>query len=499
MAILRHVYNLNKEGKASDIENTKAKLVKLLKEAQQFHGSVADSPLFQLVEGFPNIDYAKKHVFQEKIQQSSEIKEEIAASRRQGKEALVNLEKQINDEVGIKNLESGVIGDLFLAYRAVRAWPEMINLVKEKMSTAISNTVMVQEQLAFALSRNGQGEEAEQVIINILAKDGPSSGTYGILGRLYRDRWQQAYDKGQELLVLGLLEQSIEAYLKGFDYDLRDASTGLNAIILMEIKEPPDPRRIKLIPVVDFAVERRVTIKKPDYWDYSNLLQLAVLAKDKEKAIASLLKAIELLRESWEAAETASNIHLIRIGQEKKKESIPWIKEIEETLNNAAQVGVLVGIGSALTALTQVFSKISFLISKDDDIFNKTDVNTYSLLTNQSHDDVKSPLIEVKTGDQVVDIITPNIFSKLQNQDHKYVKALEESMLKSFELWSMIYPQRQQSSDPTKNAITEKQIKEIVKNMCTDFTKIIEFMKEPPIEKDITYHYRGIKMICSEL
>jgi hypothetical protein len=49
----------------------------------------------------------------------------------------------------------------------------------------------------------------------------------------------------------------------------------------MEIKEPPDPRRTKLIPVVEYAVDRRIDTGKPDYWDYATHLELAVLAKNK--------------------------------------------------------------------------------------------------------------------------------------------------------------------------------------------------------------------------
>jgi hypothetical protein len=112
----------------------------------------------------------------------------------------------------------------------------------------------------------------------------------------------------------------------------------------MEIREPPDPRRMKLSTLVEYAIERRNAIDKPDYWSYATLLELAVLAKDKEKAIASLSDALELLHNSWEAASTADNIRLIRIAQEKRQESVPWIKEVEETLNDAAKTRVLKGI-----------------------------------------------------------------------------------------------------------------------------------------------------------
>ena len=75
-----------------------------------------------------------------------DMKQRLAEARKKG---LVEL-KKIEEELGeIKNAEGGVVIDLFLSYRAVKAWEEMIDLVK-KMSPPLAATVMVQEQLALA-------------------------------------------------------------------------------------------------------------------------------------------------------------------------------------------------------------------------------------------------------------------------------------------------------------------------------------------------------------
>jgi tetratricopeptide (TPR) repeat protein len=323
-------YMLNEEGLPVDIEVSKSELVKRLKNITESkdQDSLVDSPLFQLVEGFPEIDHTKTDVFRDRVQYSADIKKQIADARKDGKDALLNLEKQLGD---IKSLEAGVVIDLFLSYRAVKAWQEMINLV-EKMSSALSNTVMVQEQLALALNRHGQGEEAERVLLDLLERRGPSSETYGILGRVYKDRWETAYKNGDEILASGLLDQAIEAYLHGFEADWRDTYPGINAITLMEIHEPPDPRRTQLIPVVEYSVERRIATGKPDYWDYATLLELAVLGKDKQKAIKSLSNALALLRESWEAETTLRNLQLISEVRERRQEAVEWTKQIEQSL-----------------------------------------------------------------------------------------------------------------------------------------------------------------------
>jgi hypothetical protein len=327
-------YHLTTEGTPADIQAIKVKLVERLGKAKKDRNAAVDSPIFQLVDGFPDIQRLKTDVFRDRIRYSTELKEKIATARKQGKNALISLENQLGD---IKDLESGVVIDLFLSYRAVRAWSEMIKLVK-KMSLPLAGTVIVQEQLALALSRDGRGEEAEKVLLDLIKKRGPSSETYGILGRVYKNRWENALKHSERFLASGLHTKAIDAYLRGFEADWRDAYPGINAATLMEIKEPPDPRRNQIIPVVEYAVERRVAGGKPDYWDYATRLELAVLAKNEDKAIASLADSLASLRESWQAETTTNNLRLIRKAREERHESVPWANEIEKTLNQKVQI-----------------------------------------------------------------------------------------------------------------------------------------------------------------
>jgi MAP3K TRAFs-binding domain len=99
-------------------------------------------------------------------------------------------------------------------------------------------------------------------LTDLLERRGPSSETYSILGRVYKDRWEAATQRDDLALAEGVLEQTIEAYLRGFESDWRDAYPGVNAVTLMEIKEPPDPRRKQILPVVVYAVERRIAAGK---------------------------------------------------------------------------------------------------------------------------------------------------------------------------------------------------------------------------------------------
>lgn len=178
-------YRLSPEGKPADLHVVKHALVERLNEAKSAN---IDSPIFQLVEGFPEVDHTKTDVFRDRVKYSALMKEKLAAARKDGLQAIQAVERELGE---IPNSESGVVVDLFLSYRAVEAWPEMIKLVK-KMSPPLAASVMVQEQHALALNRHGKGEEAEKVLKDLIDRRGPSSETYGILGRVYKDRWEAA-------------------------------------------------------------------------------------------------------------------------------------------------------------------------------------------------------------------------------------------------------------------------------------------------------------------
>lgn len=315
-------YKLGTDGRPAAAKPDGEALAERLRAARDFP---TDSPVFQMLEGFPDIQRLKTDVFRDRVRYSEGAKVELAVARTQGADAVRIIEARLGN---IADTDSGVVVDLFLSYRAIKAWEDMIALVK-KMSPPLATTVMVQEQLGLALNRAGRGDEAERILLDIIAKCGPSSETYGILGRVYKDRWEAA---GSGLLADGLLDKAIEAYLKGFEADWRDAYPGVNAATLMTLKNPPDERRDSLIPVVTYAVERRIASGKPDYWDYATLLELAVLGKNRALAVKALTAVLAAVREAWEPETTTRNLRLIRKAYESRGEAVDWLLQVEQEL-----------------------------------------------------------------------------------------------------------------------------------------------------------------------
>jgi hypothetical protein len=323
-------YHLDANGRPdpANLNDARTAITAMLVAARQ---GAKDSPVHQLLDGLPSpqLDHEKTDLFREHVQYSNKIKSELAAARRSR-----NLDSLHAAEAALSPLhdqESGVVVDLFLSFRALEAFEDMVALVG-KMSRPLASTVMVREQLGFALNRLGRREEAEQVLEQLVQERGPSSETLGLLGRVYKDRWDDARKLGDQIAAEGHLDNAIETYLKGFETDWRDAFPGVNAVTLMELKNPPDERRHQLLPIVRYAVERKIAKGKPDYWDYATLLELAILVQDEPGARKALSKAVGCIRERWEPKTTVRNLSLIREAREQRGIVLDWATCMEDDL-----------------------------------------------------------------------------------------------------------------------------------------------------------------------
>jgi hypothetical protein len=340
VAMLRTLsYRLGADGRPSHAGEDADKLAVLLKECRErrFH----DSPLYQLLDGVTplNVPSDKTDVFREQVAYAESKKADLAKARalartdrKAGQAAVASVRQSLGR---LDAVESGVAVDLLLSCRAASDWQQMIDVVAD-MPEPLRFTVMVQEQYAFALNRAGRSEEAEKVLLALMERRGPSSETLGILGRVYKDRWEMAAKTGETRLARGLLNKAIDAYRRGFETDWRDHYPGINAVTLMELKDPPDPQRQQLIPVVRYSVERRIAGGKADYWDWATLLEIEVLGDNREGAESALGDALACIREPFEPQTTARNLCLISEARERRNQPADWIRAIEEELKKRA-------------------------------------------------------------------------------------------------------------------------------------------------------------------
>ena len=290
-----------------------------------------DSPLYQLLTDVPrpDIQRLKTDSFRDVIKYSQKMKNRLRDARKEGPEKVAEVEEEIN----VVDADPAIVVDLYLSYRAVKDWNAMVSLV-EKMSLPLKQTIFIQEQLGFALNRLDRHADAEHVLKELISNYGLSSETNGILGRVYKDQWAKAKAAGNPAAA-GYLRKAINTYLEGFEADWRDAYPGINTVTMMEMTDPPDSRQQELVPLVAYAVRRRLESKNPDYWDYATLLELAVLSRDNSLAIEHLESSLAAVREPWEPETTAMNLKMIREVRASRGEVVDWIQSIEDSLNAA--------------------------------------------------------------------------------------------------------------------------------------------------------------------
>ena len=239
------------------------------------------------------------------------------------------------------NVDAGTIIDLFLSFRALEDWNGMISF-HDKMPEVLKRQILVREQLGFAYNRRS-GEtknpadrmQALKILEDVENQQGPSSETCGLIGRIYKDQYKEALEKSENMMVVrGHLNKSIEAYLRGFNADMRDAFPGINAVTLLDIRGDEKSLDLKdqLLPVVRFAVEKRLG-DHPDYWDHATMFELSVLENDLGAAEEHLANALAIVREPWESKTTANNIRMIERARKERGIDTAWLMRFIEALD----------------------------------------------------------------------------------------------------------------------------------------------------------------------
>jgi hypothetical protein len=293
----------------------------------------ADSALYEMLNVYAQ--HEKSDVFGKVVEYNERRKAQLAAARAKGGDGLADLDA-IRAELGVlEQTEAGVIVDLFLSYRSLSRWDRMISLYEE-MPAVLKRSVLVREQYALALNRQAAKEpkqpelrdQAAGLLEQITREIGPNPETQGLLGRVNKDRWNEARKSGSADQARGHLSNAIEAYASGFKADWRDAYPGINALTLLAVEGSAASlrQRDELLPVVRFAVQRKLD-RSPHYWDHASLLELAVHTNDTAAAQEQLNKALASAGlESFMPKTTADNLSYLRAALSATGQDTAWLE-----------------------------------------------------------------------------------------------------------------------------------------------------------------------------
>lgn len=340
-------YQVDKSFNLSDKENDIDRLTAILLHAKRTRAT--DSPLYDMINGiaFQNsIAHEKTDVFRDMVLYDEAIKKELAYARivhdeDEGKQKSLRIEA-INFVISrykpLENIETAVLIDIMISFRNIEAFKEMQDFIQQ-LPRYVFETVMVQEQYAFVLNRNGGKakpvdevmiKEAEDVLRKLETQGKASSESYGIWGRIHKDKFFRAYKAGNKAEANGHIENALKYYKKGFESDPRDAYPGVNYVTCLELLGQKN-KALRLVPAVEYAVKAKMKRKEPDYWDYATLLELAVIEDRYSEAKQFFFKAEPLANESWMFETTKNNLEIIvhyRMGRNEEVTSI--LKIIQE-------------------------------------------------------------------------------------------------------------------------------------------------------------------------
>ncbi len=274
------------------------------------------------------VGHLKTDLFRDRFPSNPEVTRALAAARRLGPEAVRAARRVLGP---VDEMAPGPAVDLLLSFRATEAWEDMLDVIGA-MAAPLQDTVLVREQLGFALNRVGRSREAEIVLRRVLDEHGPDSETLGLLGRVYKDRWRRAVADGDHIAARHHLRNAIEAYVSGFAADPRDVYPGVNALTLMELAGRQDANRDQLLAAVRTSGRRRLGAETVNYWDHAALLEIEVLAGDQATARDQCRHAAAAAEEAWQLQTTIDNLRLIH-----RARGDQWLADLLAELERSAE------------------------------------------------------------------------------------------------------------------------------------------------------------------
>jgi len=332
-------YEIEDDGLIVDANDLIQNLTERIAEARE--GEAVDSPLFQLLEDYPGIELAHNvtDAFKARAHFVSDLTvraHEAARPNGDHSEARAELREVESAALGLPETEEQLLVSLLLAYRDIEGWDEMVGLV-EKMPPALQEVATVREQLALALNRrnaSGDRRSAIEVIKGVIAEQGRSSESQGILGRCLKDRWSEkvsAKDPGAG----DALDQAIDSYADGFEADPRDFYPGINLVTLLVCRggEGDIERAQSMVPLVDFAVGRKGGIGSGDYWTLASVLLLAVIKGDETLGRRALSAMFDTEPQEWMRRTSAADLRRLQPQMAKRDvDEAAWIETAADEL-----------------------------------------------------------------------------------------------------------------------------------------------------------------------
>jgi len=188
-------------------------------------------------------------------------------------------------------------------YRDLSAWDDLIRLADEP-PPSVAQSPEVRQLLALALnSRGGSGDQDRAIALmeQLIAETGGDAETFGVLGRIYKDRFEAARSTNDAVGAADSLDRALKCYRAGFERNPKDIYTGFNVVSLL-LQRKDDSMHAELeafLPRVRAAVKEKIDSGRPDLRDLAINIQLAAVAGEWREAEAAARGFIAQAEPGW--------------------------------------------------------------------------------------------------------------------------------------------------------------------------------------------------------
>lgn len=306
------MYQVDGNGYVADAPAFVGALRELLQTSVR--STVSDSPLFEF---FPDLEVVLPSEMESipRRRRKTSVQPAFAQTALEAPQRARSELEQVEAVVrGSGDVDPAEYLALLHRYRDLSDWDRVIALADEAPPEL--RTLEVRQILALALNRRGQHGDQERAIAimeEAVAETGGDAETFGILGRIYKDGYEQALRSGDAMAAGLHHERSLAFYEQGYRKNPADFYTGINVINLLLQRNDADARAKldEIVPQVRGVVEERLLGDRFDYWDLAAATHLAAIARDWPRARETAQMAIKQAPASWMTMTTRRDLEAL--------------------------------------------------------------------------------------------------------------------------------------------------------------------------------------------
>lgn len=211
--------------------------------------------------------------------------------------------------------------DLIRRARDAGDWEGVVTLAREA-PPIVARATETRQQLALALNRLGQFQPAIDVIKDLIAETGGDAESFGILGRLWKDQFEQEKRgaetdpaKADPAKIKSSHEHALSAYREAFARNPTDIYAAVNVARLVAEGEDSSTQFV----AADMLRQVRAMQSGPgatrdDAWMQAAVLELAVLARDWPSAQSAVEGLVSMSAEPFAIRTAARQLDTLRRG-----------------------------------------------------------------------------------------------------------------------------------------------------------------------------------------